>query len=225
MNTSEYSSLSLSPSSACRHQFYLHSRLELVESRLKVSDWGSVARLVALIAQADGGDYDALSPPHALYSQCCHIQPVEPCEPKPQDFLLRIIQQHKEIKVRLENYISSIRRRTINSIERCVANFYLKFAYLRDTTLCNNILLFSLYLKLFFFYRFICSFTTACFWFKVFFSSNIFARSRRFWIHERFWMVVICICIFCSIKIFEANPFFYDHWTLLYELRQTHICI
>lgn len=84
----------------CRHQFYLHSRLELVEGRLKVADWGSVARLVALIAQADGGDYDALSPPHALYSQCCHIQPAEPCEPKPQDFLLRIVQQHKEIKVR-----------------------------------------------------------------------------------------------------------------------------
>lgn len=59
-----------------------------------------MARLVALIAQADGGDYDALSPPHALYSQCCHIQPAEPCEPKPQDFLLRIVQQHKEIKVR-----------------------------------------------------------------------------------------------------------------------------
>ncbi|XP_031845564.2 E3 ubiquitin-protein ligase defense repressor 1 [Nomia melanderi] len=83
---------------ATRHQFYLHSRLELVEGRLKVSDWGSVARLVALIAQADSGDYDALSPPHALYSQCCQIQPTEPCEPKPQDFLHRIVQQHKEIK-------------------------------------------------------------------------------------------------------------------------------
>lgn len=66
---------------------------------MKVSDWVSVARLVALIAQADGGDYDALLPPHALYSQCCHIQPTEPCEPKPQDFLHRIVQQHKEIKV------------------------------------------------------------------------------------------------------------------------------
>lgn len=83
-----------------RHQFYLHSRLELVEGRLKVSDWTSVARLIALIAQADAGDYDALSPPHALYSQCCQIQPTEPCEPKPQDFLHRIVQQHKEIKVR-----------------------------------------------------------------------------------------------------------------------------
>jgi len=86
-----------------RHQFYLHSRLELVDGRLKVPDWSSVARLVALIAQADAGDYDALSPPHALYSQCCHIQPAEPCEPKPQDFLLRIVQQHKEIKVRATN--------------------------------------------------------------------------------------------------------------------------
>lgn len=82
-----------------RHQFYLHSRLELVEGRLKVSDWVSVARLVALIAQADGGDCDTLQPPHALYSQCCHIQPAEPYEPKPQDFLHRIVQQHKEIKV------------------------------------------------------------------------------------------------------------------------------
>ncbi|KAF7389076.1 hypothetical protein HZH66_010213 [Vespula vulgaris] len=80
------------------HQFYLHSRLELVEGRLKVPDWVSIARLMALIAQADGGDYDALSPPHALYSQCCQIQPTEPCEPKPQDFLHRIVQQHKEIK-------------------------------------------------------------------------------------------------------------------------------
>lgn len=59
-----------------------------------------MARLIALIAQADAGDYDALSPSHALYSQCCHIQPMERGEPKPQDFLLRIIQQHKEIKVR-----------------------------------------------------------------------------------------------------------------------------
>ncbi|XP_024942392.1 E3 ubiquitin-protein ligase MYLIP isoform X3 [Cephus cinctus] len=83
---------------ATRHQFYLHSRLELVEGRLKVSDWSSVARLVALIAQAEGGDYDALLPPHALYSQCCQIQPIEPCEAKPQDFLHRIVQQHKEIK-------------------------------------------------------------------------------------------------------------------------------
>lgn len=83
---------------ATRHQFYLHSRLELVEGRLKVSDWGSVARLVALIAQADVGDYDAISPLHALYSQCCQIQPTEPCDAKPQDLLHRIVQQHKEIK-------------------------------------------------------------------------------------------------------------------------------
>ncbi|XP_048505422.1 E3 ubiquitin-protein ligase MYLIP isoform X2 [Athalia rosae] len=83
---------------ATRHQFYLHSRLELVEGRLKVSDWTSAAWLVALIAQAEGGDYDALKPPHAIYSQCCQIQPTEPSDPKPQDFLHQIVQQHKDIK-------------------------------------------------------------------------------------------------------------------------------
>lgn len=66
---------------------------------MKVSDWASVARLVALIAQADTGDYDSLSPPNALYSQCCQIQTAESCESRPQDFLHRIVQQHKEIKV------------------------------------------------------------------------------------------------------------------------------
>uniref|UniRef100_A0A0C9RSS9 RING-type E3 ubiquitin transferase n=1 Tax=Fopius arisanus TaxID=64838 RepID=A0A0C9RSS9_9HYME len=83
---------------ATRHQFYLHSRLELVEGRLKVPDWCSLARLVALVAQAEAGDYDPLSPPHGLYSQCCQIQPDKPCDPKPNDFLHRIIQQHKEIR-------------------------------------------------------------------------------------------------------------------------------
>ncbi|XP_006611820.1 E3 ubiquitin-protein ligase MYLIP isoform X1 [Apis dorsata] len=83
---------------ATRHQFYLHSRLELLEGRLKVADWSSVVRLVAWIAQADIGDYDPLSPPNALYSQCCQIQPVERCESKPQDLIHRIVQQHKEMK-------------------------------------------------------------------------------------------------------------------------------
>ncbi|KAK0088032.1 hypothetical protein PV325_013437 [Microctonus aethiopoides] len=83
---------------ATRHQFYLHSRLELLEGRLKVCDWSSVARLVALLAQAEAGDYDPLSPPHGFYSQCCQMQPANHCEPKPHDFLHRIIQHHKEIK-------------------------------------------------------------------------------------------------------------------------------
>lgn len=83
----------------CRHQFYLHSRLELLEGRLKVADWSSVVRLIAWIAQADIGDYDPLSPPNALYSQCCQIQPVERCESKPLDLIHRIVQQHKEMKV------------------------------------------------------------------------------------------------------------------------------
>lgn len=83
-----------------RHQFYLHSRLELLEGRLKVADWSSVVRLVAWIAQADIGDYDPLSPPNALYSQCCQIQPAERCESKPLDLIHRIVQQHKEMKVR-----------------------------------------------------------------------------------------------------------------------------
>lgn len=90
----------------CRHQFYLHSRLELLEGRLKVADWSSVVRLVAWIAQADIGDYDPLSPPNALYSQCCQIQPVERCESKPQDLIHRIVQQHKEMKVtRLDHFL------------------------------------------------------------------------------------------------------------------------
>lgn len=58
-----------------------------------------MARLVALLAQAEAGDYDPLSPPHGFYSQCCQMQPANHCEPKPHDFLHRIIQHHKEIKV------------------------------------------------------------------------------------------------------------------------------
>lgn len=83
--------------SYCRHQFYLHARLDLVQKRLLASNWDCVVKLIALIAQAETGDYDALNPPHNVYMQTSVILPTDISD-KPIDFLQRIIEQHKSYK-------------------------------------------------------------------------------------------------------------------------------
>lgn len=63
-----------------RHQFYLNARSDLIEKRLLTNDWEGVAKVIALIAQAESDDYDAVHPPHNLYMQvswwclqCCQV--------------------------------------------------------------------------------------------------------------------------------------------------------
>ncbi|KAF2883382.1 hypothetical protein ILUMI_22795 [Ignelater luminosus] len=78
-----------------RHIFYLHARLDLTEKRLLATDWSVVAKLIALIAQAESGDYNPLHPPHYLYMQLSTISPVDSSE-KPQDLLQMVINEHEK---------------------------------------------------------------------------------------------------------------------------------
>lgn len=79
-----------------RHQFYLHAHKDLVERRLLATDWDSVARLIALIAQAETGDYEGLNPQYNFYNQLSSISAVEDAGPKPQDLLQRVVAAHKK---------------------------------------------------------------------------------------------------------------------------------
>lgn len=81
----------------CRHQFYLHSKTDLFEKRLPAADWDGVARLIALIAQAESGDYEPHSPPHNIYMQASTISPTEDSQ-KPPDLLQKIIASHKRLR-------------------------------------------------------------------------------------------------------------------------------
>lgn len=79
-----------------RHQFYLHARLELIQKRLQASDWNNVAKLIALIAQVDSGDYDSQHPPLNIYMQALAIVPIDTSnKPSDADLLQKIIEAHK----------------------------------------------------------------------------------------------------------------------------------
>lgn len=80
-----------------RHQFYLHVRLDLFEKRLTPTNWDSVAKIVALIAQAEFGDFDPIHTPHNVYLQAANMVTVEDQE-KPVDILQKITQEHKNCK-------------------------------------------------------------------------------------------------------------------------------
>lgn len=80
-----------------RHQFYLHSKTDLLEKRLPAADWNGVARLIALIAQAESGDYECHNPPHNIYMQASSISPADD-SPKPTDLLQKIIAAHKRLR-------------------------------------------------------------------------------------------------------------------------------
>ncbi|XP_049764004.1 E3 ubiquitin-protein ligase MYLIP [Schistocerca nitens] len=79
-----------------RHQFYLHSRLDLLEGRLKVPDSLVAAKLAAWMAQAESGDYDPQSCPQSVYAQYCQLGGVNTS--RPQDFIQMIAAQHRELK-------------------------------------------------------------------------------------------------------------------------------
>jgi len=83
-----------------RHQFYLHARLDLLEGRLKVNDWGVTAKLVALMVQAESGDFDPLASPqpYSLYLEQ-GLQLVAGEDIMPPDFLHIVAAEHKELKV------------------------------------------------------------------------------------------------------------------------------
>lgn len=68
-----------------------------MEGRLLASNWECVIKLVALIAQADAGDYEPLHTPHNLYLQAVNIATREQTE-KPQDLLQKFIAEHKNYK-------------------------------------------------------------------------------------------------------------------------------
>ncbi|KAF5287989.1 hypothetical protein FQA39_LY15571 [Lamprigera yunnana] len=78
-----------------RHMFYLHAKLELIERRLLLPTWTMVAKIIALIAQAESGDYNALQPPHHLYMQLSLISSNE-LSKKPQDLLQMVITEHEK---------------------------------------------------------------------------------------------------------------------------------
>ncbi|KAJ8978703.1 hypothetical protein NQ317_015951 [Molorchus minor] len=80
-----------------RNQFYLHSRADLLEKRLLASDWDCVCRLIALIAQAESGNYDFAHPPHNIYMQASSIAPITNAQ-KPNDLLQKVIALHKTYK-------------------------------------------------------------------------------------------------------------------------------
>ncbi|VEN42494.1 unnamed protein product [Callosobruchus maculatus] len=80
-----------------RHQFYLHAKCDLLEKRLLASEWDSVPRLIALIAQAESGDYEPSRPPHTIYMQASSIGAVDETQ-KPSDLLQKIIAEHKKYK-------------------------------------------------------------------------------------------------------------------------------
>lgn len=80
-----------------RHQFYLHARSDLIGKRLFANDWDGVARVIALIAQAESEDYDSLHPPHNLYMQASTVSTSDQSS-KPSDLLQKIITQHKKLK-------------------------------------------------------------------------------------------------------------------------------
>lgn len=80
-----------------RHEFYLHARVDLLEKRLLASDWESVSKLIALIAQAESGDYEHSHPPCNTYMQASPISPVNSSQ-KPNDLLQKIIAEHKKYR-------------------------------------------------------------------------------------------------------------------------------
>lgn len=88
-----------------RHQFYVQARQELAEGKLQADDWSTAAKLLALITQAEAGDYDPLRPPQATYSQYGNNFAATDNSPKPTDFMYRVIHEHRDSKVRILVFI------------------------------------------------------------------------------------------------------------------------
>jgi hypothetical protein len=85
-----------------RHQFYLHARLDLQEGRLKVNDWRITTKFVALMVQAECGDFEPLASPqlHCFYlEQCSQLCGGE--DSKPPDVLHKVSLEHEKLKVSL----------------------------------------------------------------------------------------------------------------------------
>ncbi|GJQ82442.1 putative zinc ion binding protein [Trypoxylus dichotomus] len=82
-----------------RHQFYLHARLDLAEKRLITSDIDCIVKLIALIAQAETGDYNPYHHPHSIYGLIQNIIPPVECATtggvSHQELFQRVIAQHK----------------------------------------------------------------------------------------------------------------------------------
>lgn len=68
-----------------------------MEKRVPAADWGGGAGLIALIAQAESGDYECHNPPHNVYMQASTISPADD-SPKPSDLLQKIIAAHKRLR-------------------------------------------------------------------------------------------------------------------------------
>ncbi|PNF14672.1 E3 ubiquitin-protein ligase MYLIP [Cryptotermes secundus] len=82
-----------------RHQFYLHARLDVLEGRLKVNDWSITTKFLALMVQAECGDFEPLTSQqhHCKYlEQCSQLCGVE--DIKPSDVLHRVSLEHQELK-------------------------------------------------------------------------------------------------------------------------------
>lgn len=59
-------------------------------------DWNAVAKLIALIAQAECGDYESLHPPHQLYHQLSSIGTIDESSERPPDFLQMVTSAHEK---------------------------------------------------------------------------------------------------------------------------------
>lgn len=68
-----------------------------MDKRLFADDWDGVARLIALIAQAESGDYEAHNPPQNIYMQASTIS-VGDDSTKPTNLLQKVIGSHKRLK-------------------------------------------------------------------------------------------------------------------------------
>ncbi|XP_022914645.1 E3 ubiquitin-protein ligase MYLIP-A [Onthophagus taurus] len=77
-----------------RHQFYLHARLDLCEKKLIVPDSDIAVRLVALIAQAEFGNYSHQHHPQNIYAVLRTIIPRD-ASVSHQDLLWKLVAEHK----------------------------------------------------------------------------------------------------------------------------------
>lgn len=66
-----------------------------MEKRLLASNWDCVIKLVALIAQADSGDYDGLHKPHNVYLLALNVATAESDLQKPADLMQKIVAEHQ----------------------------------------------------------------------------------------------------------------------------------
>lgn len=80
------------------HQFYLHAKLELCEGRLRPTDIPTLCKTIALLAQAEFGDYNDLVALVQFYAYWCEHLGVS-INDDDDDSIDQIQKLHSEMKV------------------------------------------------------------------------------------------------------------------------------